>query len=430
LVLAGVALTAVNIAVISLYYVDWRDLRREKLEEQAGILVAATSQASGPVTLTPRQARLFAEYSEAYAYRIENAEGRILSAANVGLIPAGARLPPGPGAPDFAIWRPSGEGQAMVVIHRARVDGGEIVVTFASLSDPAGLTRGVFLDEIVGHVLLPLVPFALLLTLINILTVRRQLAPLTNAAIAARRIQASGALEPVATAGLPSEVADLVDAVNSALARLGRALEAERAFTAEAAHALRTPLAVLTARLDGVGDDPTIIGLRQDVAAMTRLVNQMLSSAQADSLNVDLTRECDLAEIARDVVAAMAPLAIRAGRTVALEAPAAVSVMGDPDALAHALRNLIENALHHEPAGGEVVVAAHAPGVLAVSDRGPGFTDEQKRLAPRRFWRASQAAGLGAGLGLHIVQRIAQAHGGSLDILDREGGGATVRIRV
>jgi hypothetical protein len=107
--------------------------------------------------------------------------------------------------------------------------------------------------------------------------------------------------------GLRDEVPTLVEAVNDALSRLQQALEHERAFNAEAAHALRTPLAVLTARLDAMPGD-TVADLRADVSAMTSLVNQMLASAQADALHIRAGQVCDLAATGRAVVAQMAGL--------------------------------------------------------------------------------------------------------------------------
>ncbi len=221
-----------------------------------------------------------------------------------------------------------------------------------------------------------------------------------------------------------------MQATNAALERLGRALEAERAFTAEVAHALRTPLAVLSARLDTLSSASEVAVIRPDIEAMIRLVNQMLAAAQADNLVVDQNNAFDLAATARDVVASMAPLAIREGRAIAQEGSEHVPVRGDPDAIAHALRNLIENALRHTPPGTEVVVAVDAQGSVEVRDAGPGIPDNQKALAVRRFWRGVNAGSAGTGLGLSIAQRIMEAHRGELSIGDREGGGAVVRLKI
>jgi two-component system sensor histidine kinase TctE len=101
-------------------------------------------------------------------------------------------------------------------------------------------------------------------------------------------------------------------------------------------------------------------------------------------------------------------------------------VHGDAHALAHAARNLLENAIHYAPIGSEITMEVSQNGALAVSDRGPGIPDAHKALAPARFWRANPGDGLGSGLGLSIVPRIAKAHGGTLHIEDRPGGGARV----
>jgi signal transduction histidine kinase len=101
-------------------------------------------------------------------------------------------------------------------------------------------------------------------------------------------------------------------------------------------------------------------------------------------------------------------------------------VRGDADALAHAARNLLGNAIRYAPIGSETTMEVSQDGALAVSDRGAGIPDAHKALAPARFWRANPGDGLGSGLGLSIVQRIAKAHGGTLHIDDRQGGGARV----
>ncbi len=429
LVLAGLLLTAINIAVISFYYVDWQGLRREKVDEQVERIAAAL--APGPdgalaVVLPAELSRMFSAYPDAYAFRVQDLQGRVIAQANAQLIPAGLA----PSAVPPTMRRMSlgaTPGQATAAMHRVPRPDGDVFVTFASMSDPEGLTWGVFFDEIVGHVLVPLVPFALLLTLINIWTVKRSLGSLTGAAAAADRIRASGGLELLPTGGLPAEVRMLVDATNAALTRLGDALEAERAFTAEAAHALRTPLAVLSARLTSIEHGAPVEAIRADVEAMTRLVNQMLSAAQADTLVVAPDGSCDLHAVAREVVSAMAPLAVRGGRALALEGPGSAMVRGDRDAIAHALRNLIENALRHAPPGSEIIVAVEGDAV-EVRDCGPGIPDADKALAVRRFWRGGDTGQIRTGLGLAIAKRIAEAHGGHLIIGDRPGGGAAVRI--
>ncbi len=118
--------------------------------------------------------------------------------------------------------------------------------------------------------------------------------------------------------------------------------------------ARRSP--VLSARIDRLPEEPGFRAIKADIEALSRLVNQLLSAAQADTLVVDPQSQFDLSAMAEEVVSAMAPLAIREGRGLALEASGSVAVRGDADAIAHALRNLVENALRYSPAGAEVLV--------------------------------------------------------------------------
>lgn len=429
LVLAGLALTALNVLVISFWYVNWEGLRREKVQEQvAAVALALSADVQGQLSLTlpPKLERMFSEHPEAYAFRVSTADGRVLFERNGRLIPVAPVTPEALASLDGMTTSASAAlGRTLAAAQKILIGGQPYLVTFAAAADPARLTFGVYLDELLGHVVLPLVPFAVLLTLVNVWTVRRSLAPLVGAAASARRVGLTQAVEPLPVAGLPLEVRALVEATNEALGRLKEALDHERAFNAEAAHALRTPLAILSARLADLPGD-ALAPLRDDVAALTRLVNQMLASAQAEALTIGADQSCDLAVVGRELVARMAPFAIRQGRRLAFEGGGPVIVRGDADAIAHAARNLVENALRHAPKGSEVTIGVEAGGILSVTDCGPGIPDAQKGLAVTRFWRAAPHDGQGSGLGLPIADRIAKAHGGSLRIEDRPGGGARV----
>jgi signal transduction histidine kinase len=228
---------------------------------------------------------------------------------------------------------------------------------------------------------------------------------------------------------VPHEVLVLVAAINDALSRLSGALEAERAFTAEAAHALRTPLAVLNARIAALPSESGLADIKTDICSLDRLVHQLLSAAQADTLRIGPDRSCDLSAVAEKVVASMAPVAIGQNRVLALESEGETLVRGDADALAHGIRNLVENALRFGPPTSEILVRVRRDGSVSVLDRGPGIPDELKPLATKRFWRAASDLG-GTGLGLSIVQRIAEAHGTRLQIQDRPGGGSQFTIQL
>lgn len=230
--------------------------------------------------------------------------------------------------------------------------------------------------------------------------------------------------------GLPSEIFPLVHAVNRALDRLEEGFRVQRDFTADAAHELRTPLAVMRAQVDALGDSEVARALRRDIEAMSRLVTQLLRIAQLETLVVDPDERADLHAIAVDVATDLAPLAVQRRRAIHLNAAdEPVIVQANRAGIEHALRNLVENALSHTPEGTSVEIDVGADGSVAVRDSGPGVREADRPNLFRRFWRGRQDGG-GAGLGLAIVARIVEAHRGTVAYEDASGGGACFRIRL
>lgn len=272
-------------------------------------------------------------------------------------------------------------------------------------------------------------PFLLLLLGISILTIRGAVAPLRALSRQAEAIGPATTDIRLPCHGVPREILPLVQAVNNALDRLEEGFRVQREFTADAAHELRTPLAVLTAHIDTLKDPEVAAPLRRDLEGMAHLVEQLLRVARVEALSVAPSDHADLAEIARDVAAYLAPMAIRSGRTIEVDAPETpVTVHGQADALFHAVRNLVDNALRHAPAGTAVVLGvAAAPPVLTVRDHGPGIPIERRADIFKRFWRSDRRTA-GAGLGLAIVQRTMQAHGGAVLVEDAPNGGAQFRL--
>ena len=271
-----------------------------------------------------------------------------------------------------------------------------------------------------------LVPLGVATVLVGVLTLRRGLRPLRQVSSAAKLVGPAQPGTRLPKEDLPREVVPLVDAVNDALDRLEQALATQRRFMAEAAHALRTPLAVLIARLDVPGGPVDVEALRRDADKMARVVGQLLRMARLEGLPLDVAHTVDLRAVAVEAISDLAPLALRDGVELALLDSGSVAPRsGNHAALVLALTNMIENAIAHAPSGSVVEVTVAASGCIAVLDRGPGVPEAHRRRIFDRFERGAAPAGGGAGLGLAIVAEIAAAHGGSVRVTERAGGGAS-----
>jgi two-component system sensor histidine kinase QseC len=277
-----------------------------------------------------------------------------------------------------------------------------------------------------------------LLALGAAIAVHRGLAPLRRLgrALAQRRPQA---LEPVAADDAPAEMLPLIAALNGLFGRIDGLLAAERRFTADAAHELRTPIAAIRAQAQvalGESDaarqrhalEQTIEGC--DRAA--RLVEQMLTLARLEAGRVAGVAAVDLAALARRIAAELAPRALAKRQTLALDAPVACVVDGDESLLAVLVRNLLDNAIRYSPVGARVDAAVGEEAgrvVFSVHDSGPGLDAAALARLGERFFRVAGNDESGSGLGWSIVRRIADAHGLRLHV-ERSArlGGLAVRV--
>src|SRR5215469_5514297 len=190
--------------------------------------------------------------------------------------------------------------------------------------------------------------FVTVVLLLAIYSIRRSVRPLRAASAEASNIGPGSISIRLPEAEVPTEALPLVLAVNRALDRLEQGFAIQRQFTANAAHELCTPLTTITARLDSLEGNGGLSALRQEVGRMNRLVEQLLCVARLDSVALDVSAPVDLRQIAEEVVGSMAHLVLASGRSIALTgAEHPVRIVGNADAIADALRNLIENALAH-----------------------------------------------------------------------------------
>jgi two-component system sensor histidine kinase QseC len=295
--------------------------------------------------------------------------------------------------------------------------------------------------EIAEQLLKPLLYALPALALLLLIAIGFALAPLRQLA---RDVEARGPerLDPLPGERLPAEVAPLVTRLNSLFVDITRALDNERRFTADASHELRTPLAALKAQaqvaLASVDPAERHHALTQIIAGCdraTHLLAQLLTLARLDAGTAQPMHAVALRPLAEEILAMSAGEAIERRCDIVLHDGEATAE-GDALLLQVLLRNLVDNALRHSGATRiEVSIAQEGEhAVLTVSDNGRGIAAEERERVQQRFYRgasADSAESSGSGLGLSIVRRIAELHGGKLDIdSPAEGNGLLLRLRL
>lgn len=288
------------------------------------------------------------------------------------------------------------------------------------------------------HSVAPLLFVAPALALVMWWLVDLALGPLKRVAQAVRE-RDSQQLTPLPGDGLPDELAPLVLALNELLQRLAHTFDLQRAFVADAAHELRSPLTALQLQLDQVQRAPdeaareqATEALRQGIARAAWLVEQLLALARNEPGAAPRPHaNVDLAELARAALADAVPAALARGTELELQAEQPVVLSGDAASLQMLARNLVDNAVRHSPPGARVrvgVTADAAGARLVVDDSGPGIPAEERERVFDRFYRRNPAASDGSGLGLAIVRRVAERHGATVRLDDSPLGGLRVEV--
>jgi two-component system, OmpR family, sensor kinase len=286
-----------------------------------------------------------------------------------------------------------------------------------------------------------LIPFLVLvpvLAVLVLLAVRRGLSPLGRIAADIGR-RDSTSMQPLDEEALPAEIRPLITALNDLLRRLAEAMDAQRRFVADAAHELRTPLTALTLQAQLVqqysdeGERRRAIGdLRQGIARASHLVQQLLDMAHQEPGSPHAFCRLDLAELVREKVGELAPLAAAKDIDLGVKADHPQWIDGDAQSLHIMVGNLVDNAIHYTQAGGKVDVSIGADDEgtwLAVADNGPGIPEEEQERIFERFYRPAGQQTPGSGLGLSIVRQVAQLHQAEVRV-ERPASGAGILFRV
>jgi two-component system OmpR family sensor kinase/two-component system sensor histidine kinase QseC len=268
--------------------------------------------------------------------------------------------------------------------------------------------------------------------------VRNSLLPLQRVAAEVQRRDVDS-LAPVPSAQLPQEIAPLITELNRLLARLDAAFATQRAFVADAAHELRSPLTAVRLQLqllDRAPDESARLDARTNLGAAVEraghLIEQLLTLARSEPRQGrEAWRAVALETAAAAGVADCNALAESRHIDLGLDVESSALVQGDPEALRTLVRNLVDNAVRYTPAGGQVRVRSRsAPegAILEVIDTGPGIPASARERAFDRFFRRETAPEGGSGLGLAIVKAVAERHGAQVTLGDAPGGGLHVTV--
>lgn len=377
---------------------------------------------------------LFTDPIDALHFEASTADGRTV--AGEAIAPAPRR---GAGAHAFYDGEVRGIPVRIVELRLARDAAArrpEAVVRVAeTLHRRSGLVREILLSVTIPQVLLILIAGAVVW-----IGVVHGLQPLERVreAVSARSHRDR---RPLAIDRVPGEVSPLLDAINDLIARLDHALTLQNRFIADAAHQLKTPLAVLQAQFEVALRERDAARMREaleqlapGLERMSRLVSQLLALARNDPEVAPTLRlaPVDLNVVALAAATAWVPQALRRRIDLGFEgAPAPAFARGDEARLRELLDNLIDNAVRYSTEGGRItvrVLAGETPSVQ-VSDDGPGIPAAERERVFERFHRLLGNAQDGSGLGLAIAQEIAQLHGAEIALAeDADGVGTTFSV--
>jgi two-component system sensor histidine kinase QseC len=300
--------------------------------------------------------------------------------------------------------------------------------------------RGQMASKIAWHNLVPFLLGLPLLALLATLAIRLGLRPLPTLTKSLLHLSPDH-LHPLEMNNAPREISPVIEALNSLLKRIVKVMENERRFTADASHELRTPLAALQAQVQAAQLSTNSTDRKEGLSKalqcterMTHLVEQLLTLSRLDEVNSPIKFDTvNLFELTQECCAELGINALAKGIEIGLTAEVQPLITGSADMLRILLRNLLDNAIRYSPPGGQVEVTLRLDqtkqGVLEITDSGLGVADEKLSLLGQRFNRISPKAADGVGLGLSIVQRIAEIHQAKITFSRAESlGGLCVSI--
>lgn len=375
-------------------------------------------------------------------HRIAGPDGQLLAGfADLPPVPPGLALSPAyPALVHLYDATYQGQPVRVAALHQPVSEPGgsglALVQVAETLEARTLVTRRLLVNTVVRQLLLLALATGLILW-----AVRRGLAPLDGLRRDAEARSVDD-LTPFDEHTAPGEARGFVLALNRYVARLAELITLRKRFIENAAHQLRTPIAVLKTQVALAARERDPQALREIVQAMSgtadaaaRLANQLLSLTRAEHGPAQHAEEVDLATLARGLCLDMAPRALAGGADLGFDdAPCGdARLQGDPVLLQEMLANLLDNALKYAGPGALITVRVQALEdslLLIVDDNGPGIAPHERAEALRRFHRLPGQAVPGSGLGLAIVEEIATRHGGTVRLADSPCGGLRVAVQL
>jgi two-component system sensor histidine kinase QseC len=404
------------------------------LAQAAALLVVQQSQNDGDEDDGIADAPSLHKYAPQVAFQVFHEGQLVMRSQNAGAVPM-SRVSRGfetVRMPDGIVWR----------VFATRGSEQDVQVYVGEQTE----SRNVILWAVLRSVLLPLGLALPILALALWWAVRQGLSPVRQLSqvLAQRQPQA---LEPVSLVGMPTEMQPMVMALNGLFERIGRMVESERRFTADAAHELRTPIAAIRAQAQvaqGAGDDvdQRSHALQATLAGCdraTRLVEQLLTLARVESapapamVGAAPMPPMDLSALARRVSADLVHTALARHQSIELDADQPCPIMANDMLTSVLVRNLLDNALRYSPDGAQIRLTVHVDSgqvILRVEDSGPAMLDAEMARLGERFYRVLGSGQPGSGLGWSIVKRIAEASRAQVQVSRSAAlGGLAVEVR-
>lgn len=429
---------ALLVFFLARYGLDTAFLRENALRLQAEAIAREVWNNRDPAQLAP-----YRGYPANYAFRVYDrrvlSRQRLIAEANAALLPAPER--PNVAHPALvdreltesfdALPRQNMTGpRAWLLTDRVVRGRRKLWVQVLMKGDPGLLSLGVIVGEIEDHIALPLGLLIPALTLAMAFAIRSTVAELrrtADAALAIGEAAAAGArIQHLGVPDAPRELVDLATAMNTMLEAIARAIATLEAFTADVAHELRTPLAVLRLEADALPRGARRAQITAEIDRLANLVDELLRFAQSQAASA--RGPVDLAAITRQVCEEAAPAAVRRHQEISLDIGGpGIKIEGNPALIAIAVRNIVANALTHTREGTHVAVRVEDGRRITVEDDGEGLGREPDGLF-ERFRRGEGSQG--AGIGLALVRRVAELHAGSVRLGPRQGGGTICQLEL